>query len=222
MNYATTFTTSGNLVSVEPFDNLPAGTWNNPVVITGGTPGHALGPGSASTNDSIARKTGVWANDYTVTGTHYIPGAIGLAEAELHCRMLTTASPDTVKTYEGDFENGGNAVQSARWDSSQGTFTLIGGGFSTGGLIDGDVTTMQIAGSNPAITIQYRKNGSSLGTDTDSTGAGYNTGNPGIGLDEQADVGSWGWKGWSADDGIPNSVPGVPPVFPLWASRLGA
>lgn len=208
MNYSTTFPNTGNLVSVEPFENTVSATWNNPVVSAGGTPGRVTGIGSAGTNDAVARKTGVWGPDQTVNGTVSITGAIPNAGVELQTRLtMTPGVPDQITGYEFEFINGGNLGGPVRWNGNQGDFTLIGGGYFLGGVVTGDVITVLTSGPASNVRLEAKLNGTSLGVDFDT--AGFGTGNPGIALDDQGDGGTWGWQGWSADDGVSSSVPPV-------------
>jgi hypothetical protein len=176
-------------------------TWSNPVVATAGSPGHALGPGASGTNDSIAMATGTWGPTQTVTGTIWRTGAPLAAEVELHTRMTQSTGPDSVKSYEYDFT--ATIMALVRWNGPQGDFTILFNPTVTE-LVDGDVIKATISGSSTNATLEAFINNVSQGTANDTTGTIPETGSPGIGFDN--DAGTFGWKGYTASDGISSGV----------------
>lgn len=184
--------------------NAASGTWTIPVSSAAGSPGHASGPGSASTNDSVAFLTGsVFGNDQSVTTTVF--GApYGGAELEVHLRGTATAGPDKIFTYEFDFFQP-RSCAIVRWDGTQGTFVdLTGGGITLPAMpTDGDTIICSVSGAKGSVLLSFSVAGSfsfsGSTTDTDGTN-GLASGSPGIGFDN-ATSDSYGFKGFTASDG---------------------
>lgn len=206
MNYSTTFALTENPISEGgSWENTVSATWTAPVITSGG---NATGPASTGVNDAVARLTGTWGADQTISGVAFVGGAFaGAPEIELHLRM--TMDPDNgihvdhINTYEIDIIPT-NGIYVVRWEGGQGNLSVIGSPVVIGAVADGDVFEASITGPGSNCTIVVKKNGSTLMSVTDNDGLGYSTGNPGIGLDagSAADGAKFGWQSISATDGL--------------------
>lgn len=204
--YDYTFTVNENPLSDGgKWTNTVTGTWTKPVTVVGN---RAQGPGSSGTNDAIAMLVDTagggasWGANQTITVTYRLSGSDIDAECEAHMRM-TMSGGNSVNTYEADFVPSSHTTIIARWNSTQGSFTTIGDYGNTDPQTDGDVWIYAISGSNPSISIAGTKNSVSLGSVSDTTNAGYNTGNPGIGFDANTTDGTvWTISHYNATDGV--------------------
>jgi hypothetical protein len=195
-SYTTTFPLTENPISESGnWTNTVNTIWTNPITTVGGAPGHTLGTGSSGTNDAVSMVTGVWTNDQEVSVTLFIPGAFVLAEVSLMLRM-TMSGGNSIVAYEVDIINSGNAIQPVRWNGPQGNFTLLGGGFATGGVVDGDIIKANVTGPANNATINIFKNGVLLGTQVDTLGIA--SGNPGLVLDGETLTDVFTVKGYTA------------------------
>jgi hypothetical protein len=152
--------------------------WNN--VLT--TPGLAQGqgPSSAAYSDPTALLAGNWGPDQTVQATVYSLNQNPDYYQEVELRLRSSLSAHSCAGYEINFrclQTSDAYMQIVRWNGPIGSFTYIssysGAQF---GVANGDVVKATIVGN----VINVYKNGTLIGTGTDST---YATGNPGIGFD---------------------------------------
>lgn len=210
--YTTTFPSTENPISEGgEWENTVSVTWSHPVTTTGGSPGTAQGPSSASINDAVARlKNGSWGRAQDVSLTASVPGSpTGNPELESHLHMTMTTGPDNITTYEGDYPWNVNKWDFfiVRWDGGQGTFSVLNSGSVLNTPVDGDVLEMKDDGSGNFDTLL---NGSTTGI-TAGPDTTYTTGNPGIGFDN--DTSSVVCKGYTATDGVTIVAAYLDPAF---------
>jgi hypothetical protein len=223
VNYSTLFPANENPLSEGGlWTNAASATWNHPVTTTGG---HAIGVGSAGTNDAVRFLTGlVFGRDQTITATVFGVQSGGAEEIALHANGTATAGPDRIHTYEVDFFPP-RAVAIVRWDGVQGVFVdLTAGGFVLPALpTDGDIVVFSRIGPKGAVVLTVTISGSfnftNSVTDTDAVN-GLDTGSPGVGMDNG--VAGYGWRAWSATDGAGGGggggfvLPSRPPLLRPW------
>ncbi len=182
--------------------NTVSATWTNPVrTVTG--PARCVGSG-VSSNDAVAMLTGTWSPDHTITAVAYVGSPpTGGEEIELHLRMtMIPGGTDNIHTYEIDIIPALGELVIARWNSFQGDFTVLATFApvsSISSIVDGDIFVASISGIGRKIEIIISQNGTEIGRVIDSDGLGFNTGSPGIGMDnDAADI--FGWRSYTATE----------------------
>lgn len=186
--------------------NTVSATWNKPVhTLT--APFRAVGAG-VSSNDAVAMLTGAWGPDQTISAHCYVGSApVSGEEIELHLRMtMIPGATDNIHTYEIDIIPALGELVIARWNSFQGDFTVLATFApvaSISSIADNDLFVASIVGPGSSALIIVTQNGVEIGRVTDT--AGFDTGSPGIGMDNDT-ANIFGWRTYLATDGLAGNL----------------
>jgi hypothetical protein len=190
------------------------------------TPGLAFGVSEPTQfGDPTAILTGTWGADQTASATVKInttPTGTCRHEAEVRLRM--TISANSIKGYEvycSVMPSPNEYCHIARWNGPSGSYCNIESAEFTTHLVNGDVLTAKVTGTNPVV-ITGSRNGTQIMQATD-TGQGCSTGgaagpwtsgNPGIGFYDSQDSNwsNFGFSSFTATDGTQTGTTPDPPT----------
>ena len=164
--------------------------WNDAQTV----PGKAYAAGFATGyNDPIAvLNTSFTANQYAQGTVYRAPGYAPSVNHEVELLLRFQITAGNARGYEVLWAHQG-MMAIVRWNGPLGNYTPLLDNVPIGQAVDGDVLRAEIVGS----TINVYKNGSLVGTATDST---WSAGQPGIGFwpTPGSTLQNYGWKNFQA------------------------
>lgn len=196
------------------FKNWVPGTWTQPLVVTGGAPGHLLGPGATGTDDALSQLQYPAGPVQTTIATVWRTGAPAAAELETHTYMsmvFVDGANDLIYSHEHDWT--ATIMSEGVWRGPKAAIDIPLSNTVTE-LVDGDV--IKSIDTN-GLTVQEFINDVFQFSYNDAANIVPTGGKFGVGMDNDATT--FGFRTITFDDGLTPFIPGVPPQ---WASRLGA
>jgi hypothetical protein len=142
------------------------------------------GTGNAQYADSSSCLAGSWGTTQQATATIKVVSASSTSGVyeEVELRLMTTITADSITGCEinSSIATGQNSyIEVVRWNGALGSFTILGEWDGIGSSVNGDVLHATLSISSGTATISAYRNGSLIGTATDSSP--FTSGSPGIG-----------------------------------------